>query len=215
MTTLASTMLVTSALVSSARRLLLDPENRDNGLQMAATVVLAYAVSLAAGLPEPFWAVMGALIVVRPNLASTFDAGFPPMYRTLVGAAWGTERSGAAGGPAGAGARRGLDGLGGLAGSAAGVSRLFRRPAATPDDRYHRRIAGLTNRVFQDVAVLNRVLRVASRQEDDWLWREAAPAPGAAVAQTADMVEGVAPSELDRLHRLADTPLLTAAAGQA
>ena len=83
------TTLVSTALVSSARRLLLDPENRDNGLQMAATVVLAYAVSLVAGLPEPFWAVMGALIVVRPNLASTFDAGLTRMYSTLFGAACG------------------------------------------------------------------------------------------------------------------------------
>jgi len=324
MTTLASTMLVTSALVASARRLLLDPENRGNGLQMAATIVLAYAASLAAGLPEPFWAVMGALIVVRPNLASTFDAGLTRMYSTLFGAACGllgvwlgylganqlaatlaivavlayvsavlsvlrgapvaalivlsaagpvghaalevaflrvlqivigigvaiaiskalagyraTDRlhAGCAGilrgaglrlaqvaaqtGPndsdaesAGGTARRALDRLAALAGSADRVSRLFRRPVAASDDRYHRRIAGLTSRVFQDVAVFNRVLRAASGQEDDGLLHEAARVAGAAVVQTADMIEGAAPSDLDCLHRLAGNLILNAGDGK-
>ena len=278
-------------LVSSTRRLLLNAENRDNGLQMAAAVVAAYVASLAAGLPEHFWAVMSALIVMRPNMASTFDAGstllgalcgllgvwvenlgvnalfatlaivaalaylsaaIPAMrgapiaalivlsaaalighsalqvaflrvlqiiigvgvaiaisklsakYRAadrlhagcakiLRGAALRLAEAGVQPRPneaeaafASETARRALDRLAAIAASADKASRIFRRTETAGDRRYHRRIAGLTGRIFQDVAVFNRIMLADSRQEDGGSWREAADVVRAAVAHTAD-----------------------------
>lgn len=67
----------------------MDAEKRHHGLQLAAAVVLAYFVSMAVGLPEHFWAVMSTLIVMRPNSASTFDAGWDRARGTLIGVAGG------------------------------------------------------------------------------------------------------------------------------
>jgi len=63
----------------------MDTEKRHHGLQLAVAVVLAYFVSSLAGLPEHFWAVMSTLIVMRPNSASTFDAGWDRAKGTLIG----------------------------------------------------------------------------------------------------------------------------------
>ena len=63
----------------------MDAEKRHHGLQLAAAVVLAYFVSMVVGLPEHFWAVMSTLIVMRPNSASTFDAGWDRARGTLIG----------------------------------------------------------------------------------------------------------------------------------
>lgn len=65
--------------------LVMDAEKRHHGLQLAAAVVLAYFVSMVVGLPEHFWAVMSTLIVMRPNSASTFDAGLDRARGTLIG----------------------------------------------------------------------------------------------------------------------------------
>lgn len=300
-------------LVSSTRRLLLNAENRDNGLQMAAAVVAAYVASLAAGLPEHFWAVMSALIVMRPNMASTFDAALDRIGSTLLGALCGllgvwVENLGvnalfatlaivaalaylSAAIPAMRGApiaalivlsaaalighsalqvaflrvlqiiigvgvaiaisklsakyraadrlhagcakilrgaalrlaeagvqprpneaeaafasetaRRALDRLAAIAASADKASRIFRRTETAGDRRYHRRIAGLTGRIFQDVAVFNRIMLADSRQEDGGSWREAADVVRAAVAHTADVIEGGAQSDLSQLRQFA------------
>ena len=72
--------------VAWARRALFDAEIRRGGAQIAAAVVLAYCVSWAAGLPEQLWAVMSALLVMRSNAASTFDAGLDRVRSTLLGA---------------------------------------------------------------------------------------------------------------------------------
>src|SRR4051812_4468696 len=63
----------------------MNAEKRHHGLQLAVAVVLAYCVSSLAGLPEHFWAVMSTLIVMRPNSASTFDAGWDRAKGTLIG----------------------------------------------------------------------------------------------------------------------------------
>lgn len=63
-----------------------DAERRHHGLQLAATVVLAFAVSAVLGLPEHLWAVMSALIVLRPNSGSTWEASWDRTRATLVGA---------------------------------------------------------------------------------------------------------------------------------
>ena len=60
-----------------------------HGAQLAIAVVAAYLVSAAIGLPEGFWAVMSALIVVRPNTGATFGAGWDRIRGTLMGTACG------------------------------------------------------------------------------------------------------------------------------
>lgn len=67
----------------------MDAEKRHHGLQLASAVVLAYFISMVVGLPEHFWAVMSTLIVMRPNSASTFDAGWDRARGTLIGVAGG------------------------------------------------------------------------------------------------------------------------------
>ena len=77
-------------LISAARRALgrlaFSAEDVHHGLQMATAVIAAYLVSLAVGLPESLWAVMSTLIVMRPNAASTLDAGWARVAGTVTGA---------------------------------------------------------------------------------------------------------------------------------
>jgi uncharacterized membrane protein YccC len=56
---------------------------------MTLGVVTAYLVSYLMGLPEHIWAVMSALIAMRPNRASTFDAAWDRIRGTLLGVACG------------------------------------------------------------------------------------------------------------------------------
>lgn len=56
-----------------------------HGLQLAAAVVLSYLASAALHLPESFWAVMSALIVMRPTAGSTLGAGWDRVRGTLAG----------------------------------------------------------------------------------------------------------------------------------
>ena len=61
-----------------------DADHR-HGLQMALAVLLAYGASLALRLPEGFWAVMSALIVMRPNTGATLGAGWDRVRGTAIG----------------------------------------------------------------------------------------------------------------------------------
>jgi len=56
-----------------------------HGAQLALAVLAAYAISAALGLPESLWAVMSALIVVRPNTGITLTAGWTRLAGTLFG----------------------------------------------------------------------------------------------------------------------------------
>lgn len=68
------------------RRLPFDAEQRHHGLQLAATVLIAYAASALLGLPEHLWAVMSALIVLRPSRGATWEASWDRTLATLAGA---------------------------------------------------------------------------------------------------------------------------------
>ncbi len=277
-----------------------DAEKRHHGLQLAAAVLVAYAVSTLLGLPEHLWAVMTTLIVMRPNAGGTWDAGWDRARGTLFGAAGGLagvwlEQ---AGGPplaillvvvggmaftsaansalrsapvaaliilgaghlpghsalqvaalrvgqigvgvtvamavallssryragarfrqgiaallrrlaaqaeraaqsesavpneaqveqAGKAVRQAVDRLTALAASADRESRLFRQVPATADARFHRRIAGLTARIVQDTAMLNRALRAGGKAAGDGIGPEAARAAAAAIAGVAARV---------------------------
>jgi len=59
------------------------------GLQLAAAVVLSYLVSVALHLPESLWAVMSALIVMRPSTGATLGAGWDRVRGTLAGTGFG------------------------------------------------------------------------------------------------------------------------------
>jgi uncharacterized membrane protein YccC len=59
------------------------------GARMAGAVLLAFATSALLHLPEGFWAVMSALIVVRPDTGSTLGAGWDRVRGALVGTALG------------------------------------------------------------------------------------------------------------------------------
>lgn len=64
----------------------LDAQSRYHGLQLASAVVIAYVVAIAIGLPEQLWAVMSTLIVMRPFMGATFDAGWQRVLGTIAGA---------------------------------------------------------------------------------------------------------------------------------
>ncbi len=59
------------------------------GARLAAAVLLAFAASALLRLPEGFWAVMSALIVVRPDTGSTLSAGWDRVRGALLGTALG------------------------------------------------------------------------------------------------------------------------------
>jgi uncharacterized membrane protein YccC len=65
------------------------PESLRYGSRLAAAVLLAFAASALLRLPEGFWAVMSALIVVRPDTGSTLGAGWDRIRGALVGTALG------------------------------------------------------------------------------------------------------------------------------
>lgn len=56
-----------------------------HGVQLAVAVVAAWAVSSALHLPESLWAVMSALIVVRPNAGASVGAGWARLGGTVLG----------------------------------------------------------------------------------------------------------------------------------
>jgi len=55
------------------------------GLQLATAVVIAYLIPWALDLPEGFWAVMSALIVMRSRAGSTMGEGWGRFKGTLAG----------------------------------------------------------------------------------------------------------------------------------
>ena len=59
------------------------------GARLGGAVLLAFAASAALRLPEGFWAVMSALIVVRADAGSTFGAGWDRIRGALAGTALG------------------------------------------------------------------------------------------------------------------------------
>ncbi|MBS0519367.1 MAG: FUSC family protein [Proteobacteria bacterium] len=297
-------------LAELCHRLRPDAEAGRHGLQFAAATVAAYAAARAVGLPEHFWAVMTTLIVMRPNAASTFDAGFDRIGATVVGALLGVlgvasqrlgvnplaatlivvvalayasalfaalraapiaalivlsssalpgespllvaclrlvqivigivaalsvsfvfsnHRSvgrlnggwarliraaaarlaaGAAGSDAGGididsaadRTRLALDRLSLLARGADRIS-FFRYPRAL-DSHHYRRIAALVGRALQDAAVLNRALRAQAHLVESRSGQEAAAVAAAALASTADAIEGTAPANLAALRGL-------------
>jgi len=65
------------------------PPRWRHGLQLALAVLLAFGASASLRLPEHFWAVMSALIVVRPNTGSTLGAGWDRVKGTLSGTVFG------------------------------------------------------------------------------------------------------------------------------
>lgn len=67
----------------------IDPNSWRHGAQLALAVVIAFLVSTAFRLPESFWAVMSALIVVRPTAGSVLGAGWDRARGTTIGTACG------------------------------------------------------------------------------------------------------------------------------
>jgi uncharacterized membrane protein YccC len=63
----------------------LEAESLRYGARLAAAVLLSFAVSALLRLPEGFWAVMSALIVVRPDTGSTLGAGWDRVRGALGG----------------------------------------------------------------------------------------------------------------------------------
>ncbi len=57
-----------------------------HGSQLAATVLLGYALAAVLGLPERFWVVITVLIVMRSDAGSALDAGWDRVQGTAVGA---------------------------------------------------------------------------------------------------------------------------------
>lgn len=57
------------------------------GWQLAAAVLLAWALSNVLGLQGGWWAVMSALIIVRPGADSTLDAGWARARGAVLGSA--------------------------------------------------------------------------------------------------------------------------------
>lgn len=55
------------------------------GLQLSASVAIAYLIPWALNLPEGFWAVMSALIVMRSRTGSTLGEGWGRFKGTLAG----------------------------------------------------------------------------------------------------------------------------------
>lgn len=56
-----------------------------HGLRLAVAVVVSFSVSALLRLPESFWAVMSALIVVRPTAGATLGAGWDRVRGTMIG----------------------------------------------------------------------------------------------------------------------------------
>lgn len=56
-----------------------------HALRLSIAVVVAFTISTAFHLPESFWAVMSALIVVRPTAGSTLGAGWDRVRGTMSG----------------------------------------------------------------------------------------------------------------------------------
>jgi len=85
MTILASSKRSISEFASNARK----EENLRYGAQLAAAVIIAYLIPYLLSLPEGFWAVMSALIIMRARTGSTLDEGWGRFKGTLTGTLFG------------------------------------------------------------------------------------------------------------------------------
>jgi len=104
---------------------------------------------------------------------------------------------------AGEAARQALGRLTGLARSADRVLPWSLNSGKAGDGRYHRRIAALTSRVFQDVIVFHRLVLVESGKASNPLWHEPANVARAALLAAASTCEGAAVADLSKLRQLA------------
>lgn len=59
------------------------------GAQLAAAVIIAYVIPWALSLPEGFWAVMSALIIMRPRTGTTLGEGWNRFKGALTGTLFG------------------------------------------------------------------------------------------------------------------------------
>lgn len=64
-------------------------ENRRYGAQLAVSCVVAYSIPWALSLPEAFWAVMSALIIMRPRTGTTLGEGWNRFKGALAGTLFG------------------------------------------------------------------------------------------------------------------------------
>jgi len=62
-----------------------DASDWTHALQLGTAVLLAFGLSALLRLPEGFWAVMSALIVLRPTVGSTLGAGWDRVRGTAAG----------------------------------------------------------------------------------------------------------------------------------
>jgi hypothetical protein len=67
----------------------LSEENLRYGGQLAASCVVAYSIPWALSLPEGFWAVMSALIIMRPRTGATLGEGWNRFKGALAGTLFG------------------------------------------------------------------------------------------------------------------------------
>jgi uncharacterized membrane protein YgaE (UPF0421/DUF939 family) len=85
MTILASAKRGIADFASNARK----EENLRYGAQLAAAVIVAYLIPYFLSLPEGFWAVMSALIIMRARTGSTLDEGWGRFKGALTGTLFG------------------------------------------------------------------------------------------------------------------------------
>ncbi|CUI09524.1 blr0817; hypothetical protein [Janthinobacterium sp. CG23_2] len=104
---------------------------------------------------------------------------------------------------AAASARHALGRLTMLARGADREAPLLRRAQALREPRHYSRIAGLMQRVFQDVAVLRRMLLAAPARQDGSPACEVAQAVALALDSVADCMAGTAQADLSALRRIA------------
>ena len=137
-----------------------------------------------------------------------FDAGCAALLRGMARRLAALGSGGAAGLPAeseaeraNAAARAALARLAVLAGSADLEARWWRRGAAVPAAQSCRSKARLAARIFQDAAMLERMLRRAP--SGDPAWQDAARAAAAALAAMADALEGQGTPDLAKLAQVA------------
>lgn len=64
-------------------------ESRRYGAQLAVSCVVAYSIPWALSLPEAFWAVMSALIIMRPRTGTTLGEGWNRFKGALAGTLFG------------------------------------------------------------------------------------------------------------------------------
>jgi len=137
-----------------------------------------------------------------------FDAGCAALLRGMARRLAALGSGGAAGLPAeseaeraNAAARAALARLAVLAGGADLEARWWRRGAAVPAAQSCRSKARLAARIFQDAAMLERMLRRAS--SGDPAWQDTARAAAAALAAMADALEGQGTPDLAKLAQVA------------